>query len=112
VKYSSGFPAGITGGVSFRYLPTGNEVMVSWALAIAAGTTLKSGTVIVTVDPIYAYTDNKIFPGNNEGADLTGNAYAAAWLTSAAAFKYAGPSYEGTTASYWYGQAVYTRSAG
>ena len=112
VKYSSGFPAGITGGVSFRYLPTGNEVMVSWALAIAAGTTLKSGTVIVTVDPIYAYTDNKIFPGNNEGADLTGNAYAPAWLTSAAAFKYAGPSYEGTTASYWYGQAVYTRSAG
>jgi hypothetical protein len=34
--YSSGFPAGITGHVSFRFLPTGHEVMVSWAFDIAA----------------------------------------------------------------------------
>jgi hypothetical protein len=112
VRYSTGLPAGITGGISFRYLPTGDEVLVSWALAIAAGTTLKSGTAIVTVDPIFAFTDNKIIPGNNSGADLTGNVYAPAFLTSAAVFKYCGPSYEGSTASYWYGQGVYTRSVG
>ena len=41
--YSSGFPAGITGHVAFRFLPTGNEVMVSWAFTVAAGTTLKGG---------------------------------------------------------------------
>ena len=33
-------PAGFTGNVSFRFLPTGNEVMVSWGLAIASGTNI------------------------------------------------------------------------
>jgi hypothetical protein len=47
--YSSGFPSGITGHVSFRFLPTGNEVMVSWAFAIASGTTLNANTTIATV---------------------------------------------------------------
>jgi hypothetical protein len=112
VRYNSGFPAGIMGEVAFRYLPTGDEVMVSWALTVAAGTTLRNGDAIVTVGKIYAYSDNKIIPGNNAGADLTGNTYAPAFLTSAAVFRYGGPSYEGSTASYWYGQGVYTRSLG
>ena len=110
--YSSGFPTGITGHVAFRFLPTGKEVMVSWAFDIAAGTTLHTGDAIVTVDSKFAYNDNKIIPGNNSGADLTGNVYAPAYLTSAAAFKYGGPSYAGSTASYWYGQGVYTLSLG
>jgi hypothetical protein len=111
--YSSGFPAGITGHVAFRVLPTGNEVMVSWAFDIAAGTTMKTAEAIVTVNSQFAYTDNKVIPGNNMGADLTGNVYAPAYLTSAAVFQYAGPSYESSTAvSWWYGQGIYTRSLG
>jgi hypothetical protein len=110
--YSSGFPTGVTGHVAFRFLPTGNEVMVSWAFDIAADTTLKNGETIVTVNTKFAYNDNKIIPGNNVGADLTGNVYAPAYLTDAGAFQYAGPSYEGSGASYWYGQGVYTLSLG
>jgi hypothetical protein len=110
--YSSGFPAGITGNVSFRSLPTGNEVMVSWSLAIAAGTTLRTGNAIVTVASKFAYNDNKVIPGNNNGADLSGNVYAPAYLTPGASFQYAGPSYEGSTPSYWYGQGVYSLLVG
>ena len=110
--YSSGFPSGVTGHVAFRFLPTGNEVMVSWAFDIAADTTLRNGTAIVTVASKFAYSDNKVIPGNNVGADLTGNVYAPAYLTSGAVFQYAGPSYEGSGTSYWYGQGVYTLSLG
>jgi hypothetical protein len=38
------------------------------------------------------------------------NVYAPAYLTRDAAFQYAGPSYQGSGASYWYGQGVYTLS--
>jgi hypothetical protein len=110
--YTTGFPAGITGHVAFRVMPTGHEVMVSWALTIAAGTTLRTGATIVTVNTEFAYTDNKIIPGNNNGADLTGNVYAPAYLTPTAEFQYAGPSYEGSSSSYWFGQGVYTLSLG
>jgi len=101
--------------VAFRFLPAGNEVIVSWAFDIAAGTTMKNGETIVTVAGKFAYSDNsdnKVIPGNNVGADLTGNVCAPAYLTSTAEFQYAGPSYEGSGASYWYGQGVYTLSLG
>jgi hypothetical protein len=110
--YSSGFPAGITGHVAFRFLPTGNEVMVSWAIAIASGTTLNANTTIATVATKFAYNDNKLVPGNNSGGGLTGNVYAPAYLTSTGAFKYSGPSYKSSGASYWYGQGIYTLSVG
>jgi hypothetical protein len=110
--YSSGFPTGITGHVAFRALPTGNEVIVSWALTIAADTTMKNGDTIVTVNSRYAYTDNKVIPANIAGADLTGNVYAPAYLTPAAEFQYNGPSYEGSGDSWWFGQGVYTLSLG
>jgi hypothetical protein len=111
--YSSGFPSGVTGHVAFRSLPTGNEVMVSWAFDIAEGTTLKTGEAIVTVNSRFAYNDNKIIPGNNVGAGLTGNVYAPAYLTDGASFQYAGPTYESSGgASYWYGQGIYTLSLG
>ncbi|HJP73566.1 MAG TPA: glycosyl hydrolase family 28-related protein [Pseudonocardiaceae bacterium] len=110
--YNTGFPDGITGHVSFRFLPTGNEVMVSWAFDIRAGTTLHNGDPIVTVSPKFAYNDNKIIPGNNAGADLTGNVYAPAYLTKDAVFKYCGPTYQGAGASWWYGQGIYTLSLG
>jgi len=110
--YTSGFPAGITGHVAFRVLPTGHEVMVSWTLTIAAGTTLKIGTTIVGVDTKFAFSDNKVIPGNNAGADLTGNVYAPAYLTPAGDFQYAGPTYEGSGNSWWFGQGVYTLALG
>jgi hypothetical protein len=110
--YSSGFPAGVTGHVSFRALPTGHEVMVSWAFDIAAGTSMPNGTAIVTVDSKFAYSDNKVIPGNNSGGGLTGNVYAPAYLTAGAVFKYCGPSYTSSGTSWWYGQGVYTLSLG
>jgi hypothetical protein len=112
VTSNSGFPAGISGEVSFRFMPTGNEVMVTWALTVAAGITLRNGTPIFTVDKIFVYSANKVIPGNNVGADLTGYVYAPACVTSTGAFQYCGPSYEGSTASYWSGQGVYTLSKG
>lgn len=110
--YESGFPTGITGHVSFRILPTGHEVMVSWAFDIATNTTLHEGDAIVTVDPKFAYNDNKVIPGNNSGGGLTGNVYAPAYLTPAAAFKYCGLTYTSSGSSYWYGQGIYTLSLG
>ncbi|HUN36583.1 MAG TPA: glycosyl hydrolase family 28-related protein [Trebonia sp.] len=111
--YSSGFPAGITGHVAFRFLPTGNEVMVSWALTIAAGTTVKSGEAIVTVNTEFAWGDNKIIPGNNAGGGLTGNVYAPAYLTPAGVFQYSGATYTSTSSnSWWFGQGIYTKSLG
>jgi hypothetical protein len=86
--------------------------MVSWAFTIAADTTLKNGETIVTVASRFAFTANKVIPGNNAGADLTGNVYAPAYLTPAGAFQYAGPSYEGSGDSWWFGQGVYTLSLG
>ena len=111
--YSSGFPAGVTGHVSLRFLPTGNEVMVSWALTIAPGTVMKSGATMVTVSTTFAYGDNKIIPGNNSGGGLTGQVYAPAYLTPAGAFQYCGPSYtDSSSNSWWFGQGIYTRSLG
>ena len=37
-------PTGFTGNVSFRFLPTGNEVMVSWGLVLLAFLALAEGT--------------------------------------------------------------------
>ena len=110
--YSSGFPAGVTGHVAFRFLPTGHEVMVSWALAIASGTTLKSGETIATVAGQFSYGDNKIIPGNNTGGGLSGNVYAPASVSPGGLFKYTGPSYTGSGTSWWYGQGIYTLSLG
>ncbi len=110
--YNTGFPAGISGHVSFRFLPTGNEVMVSWAFAIASGTTLNSGTALATGANKFAYNDNKIIPGNNSGGGLPANMYAPAYITSAGIFKYGGPSYTSSGTSYWYGQGIYTLSVG
>jgi hypothetical protein len=115
VTYSnsnSAFPAGVTGHVAFRFLPTGSEVMVTWAFAIASGTKLTSGETIVTVDTKYAYTDNKVVPGNNLGGGLSGNVYAPAFITAKGAFQYAGPGYTGSGSSWWYGQGVYTLALG
>lgn len=110
--YGTGFPAGITGHVALRFLPTGHEVMVSWALTIASGTTLQSNESIVTVNSKFAYNDNKVIPGNSNGGGVTGNVYAPAFLTSKAAFQYCGPTYKSSGTSYWYGQGVYTLSLG
>ncbi|MGH3396610.1 MAG: hypothetical protein ACRDPO_18150, partial [Streptosporangiaceae bacterium] len=43
------------GHVSCRFLPTGNEVMVSWAFAIAAKTAVTNGETIVTLPSGYHY---------------------------------------------------------
>jgi hypothetical protein len=113
VTYSSGFPAGITGNVSFRFLPTGNEVMVSWALAIASGTKMASNTTVVTAASMYSANDNKLLPGNATGAGLSGNVYAAASMSPGGIFKYLGPAYTSTGgSSWWFGQGVYTLSVG
>jgi hypothetical protein len=110
--YSSGFPTGITGHVAFRFLPTGHEVMVSWAIAIASGTTLNSNTTIVTANSEFSYGDNKLIPGNNTGGGLSGNVYAPASMSPGGVFKYSGPSYTSSGTSWWYGQGVYTLSLG
>jgi Pectate lyase superfamily protein len=110
--YGSGFPSGVTGHVSFRFLPTGNEVMVSWALAIASGTTLDANSTIATVASKFSYNDNKLIPGNNSGGGLSGNVYAPAYVSPGGLFKYSGPTYKSSGTSYWYGQGVYTLSLG
>jgi hypothetical protein len=106
-------PTGITGNVSFRFLPTGNEVMVSWGLAIASGTKMTSGTTIVTAASLYSAGGNKLIPANATGSGLTGNVYAPAEMSPGGAFKYLGPTYTSTGgSSWWFGQGVYTLSVG
>ena len=110
--YSNGFPSGVTGHVAFRFMLTGNEVMVSWAFDIASGTTLDANATIATVASAFAYGDNKLIPGNNTGGGLTGNVYAPASMSPGGIFKYSGPSYKSSGVSYWFGQGVYTLSLG
>jgi hypothetical protein len=110
--YSSGLPAGWTGHVSFRFLPTGNEVMASWAFDIASGTVVKGASTLVTANSIFHYTDNKVLPGNISGGGLSGNQYAPAYVTAAGNFQYNGPAFTASGAAWWYGQAVYTLSLG
>jgi hypothetical protein len=68
------------------------------------------------VDTKFGYAGNKVIPANIAGADLTGNVYAAAYITSnskaAPVFQYDGPAFEGSAPAYWFGQGVYTLSLG
>jgi Pectate lyase superfamily protein len=110
--YSTGLPSGWTGHVSARFLPTGHEVMVSWALDIAGGTAVSPGQVVVTLASNLCYTDNKHLPGDLSGGGVTGHQYAPAVLTAAGNFQYEGPSFTASSTVWWYGQAVYTLSLG
>jgi hypothetical protein len=109
--FSSGFPSGWTGSVSCRFLPTGNEVMISWALDIAAKTALSSPLAVVTLGSRFHYTDNKIVPGNITGGGVA-NQYAPASVTPAGIFQYNGPSFTTSGPTWWYGQGIYTLSVG
>ena len=88
--------------------------MVSWAFAIASGTTLDANTTIYSNTGIseFSYGDNKLIPGNNTGGGLSGNVYAPASMSPGGVFKYSGPSYTSSGTSWWYGQGVYTLSLG
>jgi hypothetical protein len=110
--YSTGLPSGWTGHVSFRFLPTGNEVMVSWAFDIASGTAVKAGLTVATLATKFYYNDNKIVPGNISGGGLSGNQYAPAFVTAKGIFQYEGPSFTATSTAWWYGQGIYTLSLG
>lgn len=114
VTYTSGFPTGVTGQISFRALPNGNDVMVAWNLTVASGTTLTKGQAIRSVDPRFVYdSDNKIIPGNNAGGGLSGDVYAPAYVNAAkGTFQYNGPTYDSSGTSWWYGQGVYSLDLG
>jgi hypothetical protein len=112
VTVSSGFPSGWTGHVSCRFLPTGNEVMLSWAFDIATKTAVSSALVVATLPSRFHYTDNKILPGNITGGGLTGNQYAPASVTPAGTFQYNGPPFTASGTAWWYGQGIYTLSLG
>jgi hypothetical protein len=109
--FSTGLPSGWTGHVSCRFLPTGNEVMLSWAFDIAAKTAVTNGETIVTLPSGYHYTDNKVLPGNISGA-VAGNQYAPAYVTATGAFQYNGAAFNSTSTGWWYGQGIYTLSLG
>lgn len=109
--YASGFPSGWSGQVSCRKLPTGNEVMLSWALEIATGIVVTSGLSIMTLPVGFYYTANKVLPGNVSGGPLSGNQYAPAYVSDAGSLEYKGPDFTSTGGeSWWYGQGVYTLS--
>jgi hypothetical protein len=110
--YSTGLPSGWTGHVSCRFLPTGNEVMLSWAFDIASGTAVSSSQAVVTLGSRFHYTDNKILPGNIAGGGVSGNQYAPAYVTSSGVFQYSGPALSGAGTAWWYGQGIYTLSLG
>jgi hypothetical protein len=112
IIYKTGFPSGWTGQISFRFLPTGNEVMVSWALDITGGTAVSSGLVVATPVAAFHYSDNKVVPGNLAGGGVTGHQYAPAVLTAAGNFQYEGPSFTASSTAWWYGQGIYTLTVG
>ena len=111
ITYSSGLPTGWTGHVSCRLLPSGNEVMLSWAFAIASGTVIKSSLAVATVASRFHYNDNKVIPANMSGGG-SGNQYAPAYMTSAGVFEYNGPAFTASGSAWWYGQGIYTLSVG
>jgi hypothetical protein len=110
--YSSGLPSGWTGHVSCRFLPTGNEVMVSWAFDIASKSVVTSNLTVATLASMFHYTDNKILAGNIAGGALSGNQYAPASVTATGIFQYNGPAFTASGPAWWYGQGIYTLSLG
>ena len=110
--YASGLPEGWTGHVSARIMPTGHEVMLSWAFNIAAGTAVSNEQVAAVLGSRFRYADNKILPGNVNGGGLAGSQYAPAFLTPAGQFQYHGPSFTAASTAWWYGQGLYTLSLG
>jgi hypothetical protein len=109
--YSTGFPTGWSGHISCRLMPTGNEVMVSWALDIASGTAVTALETIAMLAGKFRYTANKILPGNIAGAAFNGNQYAPAYVSPAGAFNYGGPAFAASAGTaWWYGQGSYTLS--
>jgi len=112
IPYDGSLPSGWTGHVNFRFLPTGNEVMVSWALDIAGGTAVSPGLVVAAPASKFCYTDNKHLPGDISGGGVSGHQYAPAVLTAAGNFQYEGPSFTASSTVWWYGQAIYTLSVG
>jgi hypothetical protein len=112
IAYNTGLPTGWTGHVSCRLLPTGNEVMITWAIAIASGTVVKAATTVAMLASIFHYTDNKIVPGNINSGGLSGNQYAPCFVTAAGAFQYSGPAFTASGTAWWYGQGIYTLTTG
>ena len=112
VTYGTGLPSGWTGHVSLRFLPTGNEVIISWAFDIAPGTDVHNGLAVATLANGFCYSDNKVLPGNIAGASFTGNEYAPGSVTPAGTFEYSGPAFNSTGVGWWYGQGIYTLSVG
>jgi Pectate lyase superfamily protein len=110
--YASGLPAGWTGHVSARLMPTGHEVMLSWSFVIAAGTRVSNGLVIATLGSRFLYTDNKVLSGNVNGGGLAGSQYAPAFVAPTGEFQYHGPSFTASSTAWWYGQGIYTLSLG
>jgi hypothetical protein len=113
VTYNTGLPSGWTGHVSLRFLPTGNEVMISWAFNIASGTAVGRNAAVVTPGSQFHYTDNKIIPGNIAGGGLSGNVYAPGSVTATGTFQYNGPAFTATGGTaWWFGQGIYPLSLG
>lgn len=110
ITYGSDLPPGWSGHVSCRLLPTGHEVMVGWALNIGSGTTVRSGQAVAELASMFLYAENKILPGNINGAGVNGNEYAPAYVTSRGPFEYHGPAFTASGPVRWYGQGIYTLS--
>jgi hypothetical protein len=100
-----------SGQVSCRIMPSGNEVMVTWAIAIAAKTPVTGGTTVATLASKFAYPhDNKVVAANLSGGGLSVDTHAPAYIAPDGAFVYRGPSFTPSSNAYWYGQGIYTLS--
>lgn len=103
-----GFPAGWTGKVAWRKLDDGDLVFLKWALTIASGSAMVSGTTVATIAaPGFFPSDNTDIPGTLSGGE-TGPA--PGHLTSGGIFKYQGPAFTPSAATFWYGQGVFSNS--
>lgn len=106
-QITTGFPAGFSGRINYRQLAETTLVMIDWAITIAATTVVNSGATMATLPSGYFYaTDNKVSPATITGGGLAAAQFSPMTLSSAGAFKYAGPTFTPSATAFWYGQTV------
>jgi len=108
ISQKTGFPTGWSGVVDYRMLPTGDQVMISWALVIASGTAISTNETLFTLPASWYYSDSKILPAAINGGGLTGYQFAPAVIRSDGTFRYGGPAATASGTAWWYGQGIYT----
>lgn len=110
-QFTSGFPPGWTGTISYWLDNEGvtPRVGIDWHITIATTTVVANNTdMLNAVGSSYHFTDNKFAFGQINGGGLTGSQFAPIRISSTGELFYDGPAFTASGAAFWYGGSTYS----